>query len=391
MSLRTTLVGANIVETMQNYTRADDPLLQTGFAIVNTGVTKPTSAVTLYDDDVFWQYVLQDKTILRYWFEFHEVTVSEWVARVPGLAWSKEAIRLRNNVEHLERMIGGYAYTPPVKSEFVMSGIGSLRLSPGADGSALITLSAFGDASLGIPALMSADVFDKIQQDGSVEGRIISGQARWVGMSETWAANFPIVNKLPRGYLLLDKPEDITVSAGLKPTQIFPFTVMEYESGASELFDYVYVAASTGDKQYRQRVDAFFEKYKGDIGGRAEYLFNADMIDPLWPATYQSPADLRRSNPGAPSQLFLLEARVRERQIGKTDIELLLKSMGETVTDEDAKVISDEIGIPFANWYISGLKTADMCSAFVAAAIQHDRVPALLQALAIHKPGFFFE
>lgn len=386
MSLYDLLVAAHIVETIHNYARADDPILQTGWTAVDISASTTDHPKSLQDDD-FWAVALREPAkTWRKQFVFSGVTVSEWVARVPGLGWSEEAVRLRNSAEHVERMIGGYAYDPPVKSEHVMSGVGTLRLAPGNDGSALVTLSAFGDAALGVPALMSADVFDKVQLDGSLEGRVVSGKARWIPMSETWAANFPYVSKLPRGYLLLDKPDDITVRDYCQPTQIFPFTVMQYESGASELFDYVYVGARTDTKQHRQHVQTFFDRYQKDVGRRATYLFNGDMIEQLWDSRFNSPADLRRNDPSAPSQLSLLEARVRERQMGKTDIEQLLRRMGEMLTESDAKVISDEIGIPYANWYVFGVTGADMCNLFVDAAMQHNRLEALVQALAIRKP-----
>jgi len=389
MSLQHMLIGAHIVETTHNYARADDPFIQTGFAAADAGTPTTDNPIHLQDDE-FWATILSDpQKAWRQQFIFNNVTVSEWVARVPGLGWSKEAVRLQNNVEHVEKMIGGYAYDPPTKSAHVMSGVGTLRLSPGDDGSALVTLSAFGDASLGVPALMSAEVFDKVRQDGSLEGRVVSGKARWIPMSQTWAANFPNVGKLPRGYLRLDKPDDITIHGSGRPTQIFPFTVMQYESGASELFDYVYAGARTDDGQHRKHVEAFFDKYKKDVGGNATYLFNGDMVDELWAAKFTSPAELRRTDAGAQSQLSLLEARVRERQLGKSDIEQLLKRMGETLAESDAKVISDEIGIPYANWFVSGTTLADVCNQFVDAARLHNRLEALVQALAIRKPGFF--
>lgn len=390
MSLQHMLVGAHIVETTHNYVRADDPFTRNESTTVAENARIP-DARSYIEDDTFWQTVLQDPT--RFWrkeFAFQNMIVSEWVARVPGLGWSKEAVQLRNNAEHLEKMIGGYAYTPPVKSQYVMSGVGTLRLSPDNDGSALATLSDYGDASLGIPAMVSADVIDKVLKDGSLEGRVVSGKARWTPMSQTWAANFPQVSKLPRGYLLLNNPDDITVEDYSRSTQIYPFTVMQYESGASELFDYVYAGATTTkDKEYRKELENFFDKYRKDVGGRATYLFNGDMIDPMWSATFNSPADLRRNDAGAQSQLNLLEVRVREMQIGKSDIEQLLNRMGATLTESDAKVISDEIGIPYANWFVAGTTIADMSNQLVDAALQHNRLEALIQAIAIRRPGFF--
>ena len=87
-----------------------------------------------------------------------------------------------------------------------MGGVGTLRLPPGDDGSWLATLVGNGDVAGGVPVLMTADVWDRIQEDNSCEGRVISGTARWVPMSQHWATNFPVIRDIPRGYLLLNNP-----------------------------------------------------------------------------------------------------------------------------------------------------------------------------------------
>lgn len=389
MSLQQMLVGAHIIETSDSYSRADDPIRQSGFAPAQAEAAQPLQPDYLRDDQ-FWEEVIHNPAVARRkQFVFENVTISEWVARVPGLAWSEEAVRFRNSVEHVERMIGGYAYTPPVKSAHVMSGVGTLRLAPATDGSALVSLSVFGDAALGVPALISADVFDKIQVEGSLEGRVIAGKARWMPMAETWAVNFPDVGRLPRGYLLLNQPDQVTVLERRARTLIYPFTVMQYESGASELFDYVYAGANTDEKDHRLELENFFKRYQTDIGANAEYLFNGDMIDQLWTARFLSPEHLRRADPGAESQLDLLEERVRERYMGKTDLEVLLSRMGEMLNEDNAKDISDEIGLSYSLWHVAGVTEAEMCSMLLQAAIEKKLLEALVKRLAVRNPALF--
>jgi hypothetical protein len=388
MSIRNLLVGSHIVETSENYSRADDPLT----AATGTAPSAEPAASThpdYLDDGYFWQEVIDSKTgNFRKEYNLDQITVSEWVARVPGLGWSPQAIEYRNRVEHVERMIGGYAYEPPVKSAHVISGVGTLRLAPADDGTTLVSVCRWQDASLGVPALMSAEVFDKVQKDGGVEGRVISGKARWMPMSATWASNFPNLTSIPRGYLVLNKPDDITVHEHTSSTQIYPFTVLEYEDENRSLFDYVYAGAQTDEPEHRGALEKFFVKYLQDLKRQGEYLFNGDMVKPLWDATYNSPSDLR-NEVGAQSKLNLLEARVREQMLGKHDLDELLNRMGASLSEEDLRVVSDEIGIPSAVWFAGGATVADLCSALLDAARQRNRLEALIQSLASRAPGMF--
>jgi hypothetical protein len=390
MSLRQALVGAHVIETATNYARADDPLtspIEDSAALAGAAHTQDFALV---DDEAFWNMVLrQPEMALTRTFKFQAVAVSEWVARVPGLGWNPDAIRLRNNVEHVEKMVGGFAYEPPVKSLHVMGGVGTLRLPPSDSGARLVSLSAYGDAAYGAPALMSADVWDKVQAKGVVEGRAITGKARWTPMTKEWADYFPPTRGVTRGYLLLNKPDEIQVEPKQRPTQIYPFTIMEYASGGSELFDYVYVGAKTDDKEHRGAIEGFFDKYKKEIGTYTRYLLAGDMITPLWDSDFDSPADLRRTDVTARSELSLLEARVREHQLGKNVIEQVLQVLTERLQDHDqVKVLAGEAGIPGATWYVGGT-LAEVCSQLVDAANQANRLEALIQRLAIRYPGVF--
>ena len=157
-------------------------------------------------------------------------------------------------------MDGVRVYQPYEKSVHVMNGVGTLRLPPNSNGEWLLSVSSYGDASQGVPVLVRAEVWDQIQKGSSCEGRMISGQARWQPMDTSWSAHFRSTGDIPAGYLVLQDPDAITVEAHVARTWVYPFTIMEYQSKANELFDYVYCGAHTDEEDFRSRNCAILRK-----------------------------------------------------------------------------------------------------------------------------------
>jgi len=206
-------------------------------------------------------------------------------------------------------------------------------------------------------------------------------------MAEGWAERFKSTRDLPRGYLVLDNPDEIAVHDRCAPILIHPFTVMEYRSGPKELFDYVYATGDTSFKGYRQRLIDFFESYK-DLDDRyGRYLLAADMVDALWEADYNSPAELRRADPSAESELELLQARVRDRLLGEDTVDRLLDALATVSTSEaDLERISDDIHIPPDVW-LRGGTLAEQRSQLVCEVVRRKRVAELVEAVALLDPA----
>ena len=210
-------------------------------------------------------------------------------------------------------------------------------------------------------------------------------------MSQHWATNFPVIRDIPRGYLLLNDPDTITVSEDREQTYIAPFSIMEYEAGASELFDYVYVGVRTDEKDYRAQVADYYSRYHKDVSPHARYLIASDMVEPMWDAEFLSPAELRRLDAGAKSQLSLLEARVREHMLGKQVIEPLLQALGETIHDQDELIVlAGEIELKPALW-LAGGNLAEQISQLVDAATQHQKLDELIVRLAARYPNLVLD
>lgn len=385
MPLRRAFIGCRVIETAENYARADTPLVDRPVASAGVG------GRGYYDDGEFWRGILADPDAL--WgatISIDPVALSEWVARVPGLYWRPESEQLRQlSPEAVEYQSQAWiTFRPWGKSQKVMGGIGTLRLPPAADGYRLATLTTTCNVSAGVPVLIAPEAWEHHRLR---EGVVLGGQARWQAMARGWSSLFPSTRGIPRGTLVVDRPEDLRVfeADDRVPTVIHPFTIMEYYQGGLELFDYVYAAADTGESGYRGRLERFFGAYKDKQERYGRYLLAGDALSPLWDAQFESPEDLRRADPSSGSQLSLLEARVRERHLGENLTEDLLEALATTCdTAGDVRRLSEEAGIPPAVWFAGGT-VAEVSSQLVSVALERDRLAALVEVLATHYPELF--
>jgi hypothetical protein len=387
MSLQRAYIGCRVIETAENYVRADTPLREKRQERLQEW------SGGFDDDGRFWETVIADPEAAWgkvFWMD--EVAVSEWVARVPGLYWRPEAALFRElspaAVEH--RTATWVTYRPLAKSQRVlMGGIGTLRLPPAQDGYRLVTLTTTCNVSAGVPALVSPEVWEHHRLQ---EGAVLAGRARWCPMARGWWSHFESARHLPpRGYLILEGADAVQLYDADRrvPTLIHPFTVMEYYQGAVELFDYVYAAADTGESGYRGRLERFFDGYKDRHERYGRYLLSGDMVNPLWDARFAAPEDLRRADPTAGSQLRVLEARVRESHLGQDATESLLEALSTVCeTSDDVKLLSDEAGIPPNVWFGGGT-VAEVCNQLVALAVDRDKVAALIEVVAAHYRELF--
>lgn len=387
MPLRRAFIGCRVIEAAENYARVDVPLLD-----------RPATSYSgdgrgYYDDGEFWRSVMSDPEAS--WgatVSIDAAALSEWVARVPGLYWRPESERLRQlSPEATEYQSQAWiTFRPWGKSQKVMGGIGTLRLPPAADGYRLASLTTTCNVSASVPVLIAPDVWGHHRLQ---EGVVLGGQARWQPMARGWSSLFPSTRGIPRGTLVIDRPEDLRVfeADDRVPTVVHPFTIMEYYQGGLELFDYVYAAADTGEPGYRGRLERFFDAYKDRHDRFGRYLLAGDALSPLWDAQFESPEDLRRADPSSGSQLSLLEARVRERHLGEHVTEELLEALAASCdTPDDVRRLSDEAGIPPAIWFAGGT-VAEVSSQLVDAALERDRLAALVEVLATQYPELFQE
>jgi hypothetical protein len=371
-SLTRGLVAAQVAETVADYPLADNPYQQTR----ENQRDNLRDVGSVLDDEQFWHRLLHGGAEVHGFWHIPEIALSEWIARVPGLFWTKDSKAMRRVQPALieEEAKEWITYRPLGKSQRVVGGVGTMKLSPSDDGYRLVTLTTSLNVSAGIPALVSPNLWEDVQLQ---EGAVISLSAEWRSMAERWARHFPSVQDIPRGYFVLDRAVKVRVSDQKAPLQIAPFSIMEYSSGSIQLLDFVYVTAYTNERNYRRQVSNFFEKYRGDMGRQGRYLLGCDVAEPLWEAWFNSPEELRRARP---SELRLINARINDAVSGKEVLHALMDAIAglPDVRPDDLRRFAVDAGINYQ--LMAGQGTlADESNRLVDAAVQSDRLAALLQ------------
>jgi hypothetical protein len=379
--LQRAFIDARVVETVENYS----------LACVPPASPKPErsqpSKLIYYDDEVFWREVLsQPASAWNKRIRFADkVAFSEWVARVPGLYWRPESERLRyhsdDDVEGHD--LEGVTLRPHGKSRIVMGGVGTLKLPPSLQGYRLGTVTMSANVSCGIPVLVSPETW---KRHSLCEGALLRVQeSSWVQMPLEWSVRFPSTRGLPLGCLLLTDPDVLRVVGQNEAVKIQPYTIMSYVDGAAELFDFVFATGRTGDVQYRNKLEDFFDSYKQREGRQGRYLIAADIGEPLWDADYTRPEELSRADPAAGSHLKLLERRVRSRLDGEDTETRVLQALCTAPDIDHIRRISTHVGIDPSTW-VTGGTIAAAAAQFLASIDREQHLPGILEALALVLP-----
>ena len=373
-----------VVETVFNYARAD----QIDITPEDIRSIKQTfNAYEIYDDGMFWRKILESND--EYWDKsfqiFGPATLSEWVARVPGLYWKKGSETLRNVTESAIEQIGnfGRVLQPIGKSQVVLGGIGTLRLPPDANGYRMVSISIGRNPSMGIPVLFTPDVWDALSlKEGSVIDKM---RAVWRKMPTEWHPHFKFVNDMPRGcFVVTDSNMVSTYKHNILPTLFHPFSVMEYYTDSGIFFDYVFVTATNEQTDYRSKVQEFFEYYRNIKGRNGTYMLECDIATPFLDAAYSTPAELRQNNYGE-SQLDIITKRIKGDTFKGRTIEKIIEIINNNYTSENIKKLGEPLGLkPFA--WITNDPVAKLSIKLLDFCIENNRVDSLLELLVEDNP-----
>ena len=273
-------------------------------------------------------------------------------------------------------------YTLPMESVVVSGGVGTLRLLAAIDGYRLVTLTSSLNASSSVPALVSPDVWDHLLMP---EGVLIGGHAVWRDMPLQWAEQFPITSGIPRGCLMLDQPDEVQIwdPGDRAPILVHPFSVIEYSEGPTLPHDFIFAAADTSNPTHRKGLGDFFERHRNEDGHDGTYLLSADIAQPMWDATFGSPAAMRASK-GA--ELRVLEERIKEIVNGQDCVDSLRHMLSDVEMHADRKRLSEKAGIPFQRWAANGISHADQVVRLIDAAVRSNQQQALLYAVKLEFP-----
>ncbi len=169
-------------------------------------------------------------------------------------------------------------------------------------------------------------------------------------------------------------------------TKFHPCTVMEYENGGMQFYDFVYVTVRSWIKEDRKALESFFEEYKRRDGRFGRYLLSADISEPLWEAEYDSPATLLRAEPGARSQLELLQARVRGACFNEKRLEEIAELLVLRYDGVSLQRLSSSIQLEPKLWHKDGVTATTNVADLLAACLARNKVEELLDAMGRDYP-----
>ncbi len=374
-----------MIEALENYAVSDD------HSIAELKDTSETVAASdrISSDKQFWASVLDDP--VTFWgkeIRLKNVGLSEWVARVPGLYWSKGSRHIRlmakNNIEHNNY---GLTFTPIGKTQQVLGGVGTFKFAPDEFSRKLVILSCDNNASTGIPALISPEVWEHHRLE---EGTYLSLKGVWREMSAKWAERFPSIKGIPRGFLVIDKPDQVTeMRARDVSMSIQPCSILKYESQGGLFYDFVYCTSNSNRGNHREGITNFFNKYKNDHDHPGKYLIEMDVSLPMLGAEYNSPEALLEKSQNARSHLNLIEERIKEESFNNHTIDNIISAVNQYCDNDTLKRLSQRIGIEPNSWFRdtavvnSAVDLIDVC-------LEKDHLDEFVDALVQWNPDILF-
>lgn len=379
MSLQSSLKTTRIIETLENYAIADNFK-----ATTITDVAPPNRYKSFHQDQDFWARILrQQDNAWNKGFEFRDVGLSEWVARVPGLFYSKGSDSLRKQAESTVEYITDKwrHYSPFGKSQKVMGGVGTICL-PAEDNYHLVSISFTNNASTGIPVLISEEIWEHYQLKEGAFIRYLKGT--WKKMSSDWSQRFPSTANIPKGYIEVSKPEDIEVERDeILPTLYHPFSIMEYEKDNSVFYDFVYVTVDSTEENFRDKIREFFGEYEYFENRNGRYLIEPFVNNPLLNnVQYQSPKELRANSQEAKSHLDLMLNRIRKETFNEQTLDAIKIALDNNCDLDDLKRMSTHIGLNPNRWF-SGRTVVDESAALLNYCQQRGKVEELVDLLVV--------
>ncbi len=379
MSLDQLNKGAKIIETIENYARADEDDLKV--------VELDGGIHFFYTEEEFWRAIstAPEKYIGKR-ISLIQFVVSRWIARVPGFFWTTSAEIIRRHSDEDIAIVSEewIKFKPPGKSKKVLGGIGSILLPPTDDGKTLMSVSSSSNASLGIPILVFPDVIEELNIK---QGDVVSiKNATWLPLNAEWSSRFPTTNEVPRGYLVIDNTNKIEKYNEGLPTIYHPFSIMEYEFKDALLYDFVYLAVDSKTKNAKKEIEKFFESYRLENDRFGKYLINPNLIEPLFETQYTCPADLRSSSEKA--KLDLLYQRVRGAYFDNVSLDQLIQSVSENYQSSySVKRLAQSIQIRPA--LLADDNAASMVAQLIALCIDRNKTEELIDRVLFEYPEIF--
>jgi len=381
MELSTLFKATKIVETIENYSIAESN------KFTYSVPTNINGDDWFYEDEQFWREVITNPE--RYWnkkVNLYAFTISDWVARIPGLYWANYSADLRKHSENeiAKQSKQWIEFYPPGKSKKVLGGIGTILLPPNDEGKRLLSISSSCNASLGIPVLIFPDVFDSLNLK---QGDAISiKNARWQPLDVSWSKRFASTQGIPRGCLIIDSPDKIEINQRDVPVAYHPFSIMEYQKGDSLLFDFVYLTVDSKLDNVRKEIEEFFKYYASKENRHGKYLLNPNMVQPIFETQYNSPLEMQQ--PSEKAKIELLYKRIRNVSFKRTTLDKLIEILPHYYDSSMAvRRLAKNVGVSQAIFQEDN--AASMSAQLINYCSDENKIEELADRMIVEYPSIF--
>jgi len=381
MELSTLFKATKIVETIENYSIAESN------KFTYSVPTNINGDDWFYEDEQFWREVITNPE--RYWnkkVNLYAFTISDWVARIPGLYWANYSADLRKHSENeiAKQSKQWIEFYPPGKSKKVLGGIGTILLPPNDEGKRLLSISSSCNASLGIPVLIFPDVFDSLNLK---QGDAISiKNARWQPLDVSWSKRFASTQGIPRGCLIIDSPDKIEINQRDVPVAYHPFSITEYQKGDSLLFDFVYLTVDSKLDNVRKEIEEFFKYYASKENRHGKYLLNPNMVQPIFETQYNSPLEMQQ--PSEKAKIELLYKRIRNVSFKRTTLDKLIEILPHYYDSSMAvRRLAKNVGVSQAIFQEDN--AASMSAQLINYCSDENKIEELADRMIVEYPSIF--
>jgi hypothetical protein len=382
MTLSKAYKATKIIEAIENYSLFEINKLK------ESKSTRKKRNDWYYSDHEFWKKVIS--TPENFWnrkMNFSQFTLCDWVSRVPGLYWTKysEEIR-RHSKKDIARQSRQWIELKPFgKSKKVVGGIGTLLLSPNDEGKRLMSVSSSCNASVGIPVLISPNVFDSLKLE---KGDVINiMNATWQPMDSHWSVRFASTQNIPKGYLIIDSPEKVSIIKKDMPFAFQPFSIMEYQKDDALLYDFVYLGVDNKLKNLNSVIQKFFNYYAKKEDRHGTYLLNPNMIQPLFETQYTTPSEMQ--SPSEKAKLQLIYKRIRKQEFKKTTLDKLIETLPHFYDSSIAiRRLAKTVGVSSAMFQEDN--AASMSAQLINYCFETNKIEELTDRMIVEYPQIFY-
>jgi hypothetical protein len=286
------------------------------------GGSKVAGSALYYENNDLWTAILGNDLFLTKRVRLCDFCVLEWLPGCPGLYFTEEAERARNDAEYSFNSMTN-EYLPLGKLRMIEGGIGSVRLIPKNEGDKyLLGASSNGISHQGIPLVLSPEVYSQCIEEISEHGYLVADVIGTIVPAPPAELLF-YKNNIPKYAVSVDRIErkkSVPVDVQITVNAIYS-TDREFKNPAQTLSKYTF-KTFTPDKREKNLEAAvqWIEDHAARYSNGEEFWFLSDF-------------DQKRGHFSAPVKIPVID--VMQKQIKQSVIQEISNSLNTIIINNN--------------------------------------------------------